>query len=89
MHAYEQLLAWLATSGSARPVLLSAFLAEHPTCACCPSPATTVDHIEPLERGGAPFDRANLRAACTTCNYGRRPATTVDRGIDDTPSRVW
>ena len=30
VHAYEQLLAWLATSGSARPVLLSAFLAEHP-----------------------------------------------------------
>jgi 5-methylcytosine-specific restriction endonuclease McrA len=56
----------------------------------CRGTATTVDHIEPLERGGAPFDRANVRAACTTCNYGRRTMPTpIDKGIDPTPSRVW
>jgi 5-methylcytosine-specific restriction endonuclease McrA len=55
----------------------------------CRGTATTVDHIEPIGRGGAWFDEANLRAACTTCNYGRRPPTPVDRGSDPTPSRDW
>ena len=30
VRAYERMLAWLTTSGSARPVLLGSFLAEHP-----------------------------------------------------------
>jgi 5-methylcytosine-specific restriction endonuclease McrA len=32
-------------------------------------PATpTVDHIVPLKLGGSPFDRANLRVLCMSCN---------------------
>jgi 5-methylcytosine-specific restriction protein A len=37
----------------------------------CKQVATTVDHITPRSEGGAMFDPANLRAACTKCNYGR------------------
>jgi 5-methylcytosine-specific restriction endonuclease McrA len=37
----------------------------------CQLVATTVDHITALCDGGSPYDPANLRAACTMCNYGR------------------
>ena len=40
----------------------------------CTLQATEADHIIPLEFGGARYDKANLRAACKTCNAGRRPA---------------
>lgn len=36
----------------------------------CRGRATTVDHVIPRSRGGSSRDD-NLRAACTTCNYGR------------------
>jgi 5-methylcytosine-specific restriction protein A len=35
----------------------------------CRVSATTVDHIIPLSEGGARLDPANLRAACSPCNY--------------------
>lgn len=38
----------------------------------CTSQATHVDHIIPVEQGGAPYDPANLRAACQRCNVGKR-----------------
>lgn len=34
----------------------------------CTVTATEVDHIVPLTEGGAPYDPANLRAACKWCN---------------------
>lgn len=37
----------------------------------CTGHATAVDHIIPAEDGGALFDLANLRAACTNCNTWR------------------
>lgn len=40
----------------------------------CVGVANEVDHIVPLEVGGAPYDPRNLRAACKPCNSGRRPA---------------
>lgn len=54
----------------------------------CKGTATTVDHIVSWQNGGAWYDPDNLRAACTTCNYGR----TKYVGIDTTtpqPSRDW
>jgi len=36
-------------------------------CVYCGAPATTVDHIVPLSRGGG-NGRENLAAACATCN---------------------
>ena len=38
----------------------------------CLGLATTVDHVLRLADGGPLLDPANCRAACTTCNYGRR-----------------
>ena len=37
----------------------------------CKVRGTEVDHIVPVEQGGAWFDLINLRAACQTCNVGR------------------
>jgi len=37
-----------------------------------PAPNTaTVDHIVPISRGGSRLDRANLRAACWSCNSSK------------------
>lgn len=47
----------------------ASFLLQHPTCACCPSPATTVDHIKPHRGDMALFwDRTNWQPLCTTCH---------------------
>jgi hypothetical protein len=75
VHAYEQLLAWLTTSGSARPVLLSAFLAEHP-------PAREVEY-EPgtfceLAAGGAGEDYSGWWDAPAYAPY-RRHLERVER----------
>lgn len=45
-------------------------LARETLCRVCAeldreTPATEVDHIKPLARDGAPYDRANLQSLCT------------------------
>lgn len=40
-------------------------------CAYCGKPATTVDHVVPLERGGSNWP-ANLRPACRSCNSSKK-----------------
>lgn len=45
----------------------------------CTGTATHVDHIIPVTQGGAWWDPDNLRAACSTCNYGR-----IDRSKQET-----
>lgn len=57
-----------------RKQVISAWVAEHglvcPGWRKPPHPTMTfaVDHIVPLFAGGAPMDRANLRALCKSCN---------------------
>jgi 5-methylcytosine-specific restriction endonuclease McrA len=45
-------------------------LAEEPICQVpgCGWPSTSVDHIVPLSRGGAPLDRDNLQGMCQRHN---------------------
>jgi 5-methylcytosine-specific restriction enzyme A len=38
----------------------------------CRTVARSVDHIVRPQDGGAPFDLANLRAACVSCNTYKR-----------------
>ena len=42
-------------------------LATNPPCVICSQPATTVDHIVELDRGGT-HDLGNLQAMCKSCN---------------------
>ena len=46
----------------------------------CTGHATTVDHIIPVQKGGAWWDPDNLRAACAKCNDSR---------IDRTRNEAW
>lgn len=38
------------------------------TCQYCSAPATTVDHVEPVAKGGEILNPENLVAACVSCN---------------------
>ena len=53
----------------------AALLAGRPACVlrthCAGAPATTADHITPVERGGTSAWH-NLRPACLPCNSARR-----------------
>lgn len=60
----------------------------------CTGTATHVDHIIPWETGGAPYDPANLRAACAPCNIGRagshaRALALINTTPAPGPSRTW
>lgn len=56
--------------GHAWRVARAAVLAESTVCGICGREgSTTVDHIIPVSRGGAPYDRANLQPAHERCNY--------------------
>lgn len=68
-------------------------LADSDICWICGHPgADTIDHIVPVSQGGAYFDRANLRPACSSCNKRkgngtrrrRRPPPSLMRN-----SRQW
>ena len=48
-------------------------------------PATEVDHIQPLSRGGAPYDPANLQALCTPCHSRKTRAENVNRDARTRP----
>jgi 5-methylcytosine-specific restriction endonuclease McrA len=48
-------------------VLRRRVLFEQPLCACGEI-AVDVDHITPLEQGGAPYERANCRGMCKRCH---------------------
>ena len=56
-------------------------------CAACGGYGNEVDHIVPLERGGAPFDDGNLQSLCRGCHISktRREAEAAGR---TTPGRA-
>jgi 5-methylcytosine-specific restriction protein A len=51
-------------------------LKVEPRCRLCQAPATQVDHIQPLSRGGT-HARSNLRSLCEPCH---RTVTASDFG---------
>ena len=51
----------------------AAFLKAHPLCQACREEgrftlATVVDHIKPINEGGAPLDAAIFQALCAACH---------------------
>jgi 5-methylcytosine-specific restriction protein A len=49
--------------------LRNTFIAQHPLCVACEldgvvKPAYVVDHVQPISKGGAPFDYNNLQSLC-------------------------
>lgn len=60
----------------------------------CTGRATEADHIQSWREGGAPFDLANLRAACKPCNSARggrraQALARANRTRASGPSRDW
>ena len=55
--------------GPVPPEVYEAIRASGP-CVYCGQPATTVDHVRPLARGGWEHE-ANLVPACGSCNYSK------------------
>ncbi len=58
-------------------------LMKAPLCEYCPpgkvTPATEVDHREPIKSGGAPFDLGNLVSTCKPC-HSRKTARGIEAG---------
>ena len=50
------------------------FLNHHPLCVDCGGGANEVDHIEPIQAGGALMDMENLRSLCKSCHSKRTAA---------------
>ena len=53
-----------------------AFMAAHPLCALCEqrgrtTAATLVDHIQPINDGGAVLDEDNLQSLCVECHAAK------------------
>ncbi len=53
-----------------------------PPDAVCGKPATLADHIVRPEEGGAPYELANLRAACRSCNLRRHDVRYFRQKVD-------
>jgi hypothetical protein len=58
-------------SYSARERLLQKWKRQCRSCAYCPAPATSIDHVVPLIRGGTNFE-GNLAPVCRPCNSSKR-----------------
>ena len=79
-----------------------AYLAAHPLCATCEAagkltPATQVDHIVALKRGGNPWDWDGLQSQCDACHARKtfidelgkqRVGVSVD-GTPLSPNHWW
>lgn len=50
-------------------------------CAYCGKRASTVDHIQPVSRGGAARSWLNTVAACPPCNQRKADRTPVEAGM--------
>lgn len=67
-------------------------LANSPTCSYCSRPATSVDHIKPVSKGGT-HALENLVGCCSSCNSSKgnredwQPANRT-RPTDPEPKRV-
>ena len=46
------------------------------TCQYCMAPATTVDHVVPVSKGGEILNPENLVAACVSCNSRKQDKPT-------------
>lgn len=57
-------------------------------CRTCGAPATTVDHVTPVARGGSD-DPANLAAICAPCHHAKTAAEAAQGRKLRAPGRVY
>lgn len=70
------------------------YLRAHPFCAfhtdprargSCLVAASQVDHVRPMNDGGAQYDESNLRPLCHSC-HSRCTVNYRDNGVNDLPA---
>ena len=52
----------------------ASLLRREPLCRYCARPAQEIDHIMPVSRGGAFWDRKNLQPLCRACHEKKTAA---------------
>lgn len=57
--------------------LLAKWVSQRRRCTYCPDPATTIDHVIPLTRGGDNYE-GNLTPACRPCNSSKGNRLNVE-----------
>ena len=65
--------------------LRAAVLQVEPLCRICDAngvarPATVVDHVQPVSKGGAKYDQRNLQPLCDKCHNTKSSSERVSRG---------
>jgi hypothetical protein len=58
------------------------------TCAYCPSPAETVDHVFPMSRGGTSHE-GNLVPCCKWCNSSKADLLLIEWKMGKPHGRTW
>lgn len=53
---------------------------DQPLCVQCGAIATDLDHIVPIEQGGAIWDRSNHQSLCRSCHSAKTSAEVRARG---------
>lgn len=71
-----------------RRTLMAKWNRQNRSCAYCPAPATTIDHVLPLVRGGTNHE-GNLAPCCKSCNSSKAGWTVIEwrTGIRLAPMR--
>ncbi|WP_409017734.1 HNH endonuclease [Dyadobacter sp. CY323] len=71
-------------------------LIDFPYCQKCaenpkldPVPAKEVDHITPLEVGGEPFAKSNLKSLCKRCHVIKSAEEARQRAKLYEPPKLW
>ena len=58
-------------------------------CRVCGTYGNEVDHIKPLQRGGAPFDEGNLQALCRRCHIEKTRREAAEAGRTTPGRAAW
>lgn len=58
-------------------------------CQYCGQPATEVDHVVPVTRGGLWWEERNLKASCRKCNRSRGNRGRLGRAVQNATRSVF
>lgn len=75
-------------SWSARRALIAKWIRQKRPCAYCNQPATTIDHVIPLVRGGTSYE-GNLTPACLRCNSAKGRKLISEWRAGRAAGRTW
>jgi hypothetical protein len=75
------------SSGELR-ALARRYIETGAVCAYCPAPATTVDHVFPMSRGGTSHE-GNIVPCCKSCNSSKADLLLIEWRMGKPHGRTW